>query len=144
MKAESGVDGPTTQALKKYGTDAVIHFEEGLIGFSEYKYFVLLERPDIKPFRILQSIDSAEVMFLILDPVLLVPGYNTHVPAREWEAQGVFELSERTALVIASIGPTLSDSSANLQAPILINRNTMNGRQVILTDSGLSFRYPLS
>ena len=42
MKAMQALDQPTQLKLKS--KDAVIHFEEGLIGFSEFKDFVYREK----------------------------------------------------------------------------------------------------
>ena len=45
MKAVQVYD-PSTE-LKRKSKDAVIHFDEGLIGFSECKDFVLLENQSL-------------------------------------------------------------------------------------------------
>ena len=56
MKAMQALDQPTQLKLKS--KDAVIHFEEGLIGFSEFKDFVLMENDGLAPFRLLQSLED--------------------------------------------------------------------------------------
>jgi flagellar assembly factor FliW len=141
MKAVQAYDPSNGLMLKS--KDAVIHFEEGLIGFSEYKDFVLLENEGLAPFRLLQSIVSSDVGFLVIEPTMLVDNYHHHVPARDWES---VELGVRTnplIFVIAVIGATPENSTGNLQAPLLINYEKMIGKQVILTDSGFSVRHPL-
>lgn len=127
---------------KRY-SDSVIEIDEGLIGFSKCKNFVFLENEAIAPFRLLESVDSPEIGFVVLDPTILIREYNSLVPDREWESVGVTDSSKRLAFVITVIGSKPQESTANLQAPILINYETMTARQVILTDSGLSVRHPL-
>ncbi|MBI4472040.1 MAG: flagellar assembly protein FliW [Acidobacteria bacterium] len=145
MKAMQAVDqilDQTTQ-LKLKSKDAIIHFEEGLIGFSDFKDFVLMENEAISPFRLLQSVESPEVGFLVLDPRTLVNNYLDLVPAREWESLGTTRKTKLLAFVICVIGSTPETSTGNFQAPLLINYEKMVGKQVILTDSGLSVRQPL-
>jgi flagellar assembly factor FliW len=45
--------------------------------------------------------------------------------------------------VICVIGATPTESTGNFQAPLIVNYKTMIGKQVILTDCGLSVRHPL-
>jgi flagellar assembly factor FliW len=141
MKVAEACD-PTTE-LKMKSKDAVIHFEEGLIGFSEYKDFVLMENEGLAPFRLLQSLDSPEVGFLVLETSALVNNFNERVPTREWEALGVKEAVKPLAFAIVVLGQTPQTTTGNLQAPLLINYEKMIGKQVILSESGFSVRHPL-
>ncbi|PYS13220.1 MAG: hypothetical protein DMG15_11770, partial [Acidobacteria bacterium] len=73
----------------------------------------------------------------------LVRNYYELVPAREWESLGVTGKTKPLAFVIVVIGSTPQASTGNFQAPLLVNYEKMMGKQVILTDSGLSVRQPL-
>lgn len=141
MKAMQALD--QTTYLKRQSKDAIIHFEEGLIGFSDYKDFVLMENDSLAPFRLLQSIESPQVGFLVLEANTLVSNYHDLVPAREWESLGVKGKTKPLAFVIVVIGSDPETSTGNFQAPLLVNYETMVGKQIILTDSGLSVRQPL-
>lgn len=141
MKAIQALD--QTTHLKLQSKDAIIHFEEGLIGFSDYKDFVLMENDGLAPFRLLQSIEAPNVGFLVLEAGTLVNNYNELVPAREWESLGVKGKTKPLAFVIVVIGSTPETSTGNFQAPLLVNYETMVGKQIILTDSGFSVRQPL-
>jgi flagellar assembly factor FliW len=142
MKAVQAYDDPVTE-LRLKSKDAVIHFDEGLIGFSECKDFVLMENEGLAPFHLLQSLEYPQVGFLVLSPTLLVSNYNERVPAREWEALGVTGKTQPLSFVIAVIGSTPETSTGNFQAPLLVNYEKMIGKQIILTDSGFSVRHPL-
>ena len=141
MKAMPAYDQSTQLKLKS--KDAIIHFDEGLIGFSEFKDYVLMENESLAPFRLLQSLESPHVGFLVLEAASLVRNYYELVPAREWESLGVNGKTKPLAFVIVVIGSTPQASTGNFQAPLLINYDKMTGKQVILTDSGLSVRQPL-
>lgn len=141
MKAMQAYD-QTTQ-LKLKSKDAIIHFDEGLIGFSEFKDFVLMENDSLAPFRLLQSLEAPEVGFLVLEATALVNNYYDLVPAREWESLGVGGKTKPLAFVIVVVGSTPESSTGNFQAPLLVNYDKMVGKQIILTDSGFSVRHPL-
>src|SRR5437667_6634251 len=104
MKAMQAYD-QTTQ-LKSKSKDAIIHFDEGLIGFSDHKDFVLMENDSLAPFRLLQSVESPQVGFLVLDPTMLVNNYNEQVPQREWVSLDVTGETKPLAFVIVVIGST--------------------------------------
>ena len=141
MKAMQAYD--QTTHLKLSSKDAIIHFDEGLIGFSECKDFVLMENDNLAPFRLLQSLESPQVGFLVLEPTALVSNYYDVVPAREWESLGVGGRTRPLAFVIIVVGADPESSTGNLQAPLLINYDSMEGKQIILTDPGFSVRHPL-
>jgi len=128
--------------LRLRSSDSVIRFDEGLIGFPECKDFVLMENESLTPFWLLQSVNSPNVGFLVLDATTLVSDYCNHVPLRDWESLGM-ETPCPLAFIIVSIGSNPETSTGNLQAPLLINYEKMTGKQVILTDSGFSVRHPL-
>jgi flagellar assembly factor FliW len=142
MKAAVQAYDPGTE-LKLKSKDAVIHFDEGLIGFSECKDFVLLENESLAPFRLLQSLESPQVGFLVLEPTALINNYYEHIPGRDWESLGVDREMKPLAFIIVVIGATPETSTGNFQAPLLINYDKMIGKQVILTDTGFSVRHPL-
>ena len=141
MKAMQAYDQTTELKLKS--KDAIIHFDEGLIGFSEFKDFVLMENDGLAPFRLLQSLEAPQVGFLVLEATSLVRNYYDLVPAREWESLGVGGKTRPLAFVIVVVGSSPETSTGNFQAPLLVNYDRMVGKQIILTDSGFSVRQPL-
>jgi flagellar assembly factor FliW len=126
-----------------HSRETVIQFEEGLIGFPDCKSFVLMENDDIAPFRRLQSTERPEVGFLVIDPSLIVDDYKAAVPKREWESLALSTPAVGIALAICVIGPSSTESTGNLQAPLIINHEKMVGKQIILTDNRLTPRHPL-
>ena len=141
MKATATLE-PSVRPLAK-SKDSILHFEEGLIGFSECKDFILMENDGIAPFRLLQSTDVKDVGFLVLEPTAVAKDYYDGVPAREWESLGLTPKDPHLAFIICMIGSSPKHSTGNFQAPLIVNYREMTGRQVILTDSGLSVRQPL-
>jgi flagellar assembly factor FliW len=91
----------------------------------------------------LQSLESPQVGFLVLEPTALINNYYEHVPDRDWDSLGVDSEMSPLAFIIVVIGSSPETSTGNFQAPLLINYEKMVGKQVILTDSGFSVRHPL-
>jgi flagellar assembly factor FliW len=136
-------DGQHELALPGYRDEDVITFDEGLVGFPACKRFVVMENEALSPFRILQCVDQRSVGFLVIDPRTIVKNYNRSVPDQAWKTVGCAEVSDRLALAISIIGSVPEESSANLQAPLLINYREMKGRQLILTGTRYSVTQPL-
>jgi flagellar assembly factor FliW len=124
-------------------TERIIQFEEGLIGFYDCKSFLLVEREDIAPFLWLQSTERPDVGFLVIDPALVVHDYKSIIPHREWESLGINDSSSGLVFVTCSLGSRNAASTGNLQAPLLVNYHTKTGKQIILTETGLTSRHPL-
>lgn len=124
--------------------DAILHFDEGLIGFSECKDFRMLENADIAPFHLLQVVRRKDIGFMVIDAALVMPDYYSKIPAREWETIGVAEGDRHLALIICTIGEAPRQVTGNFQAPLIVNHKKMIGRQLILTDVTLSVRHPLA
>ena len=139
LVTNEGQDKP----LPGYRDEDVILFKEGLVGFPGCKRFVLMENEALSPFRVLQCVDQSKVGFLVLDPRVVVKSYNRSIPAEAWYDLGITNVQERLSLVISIIGNAPEESTANLQAPLLINYKDMVGRQMILTKSRYSVTQPL-
>jgi len=135
-------DLPTAEGfepfLPGYRDEDVILFEEGLIGFPEAKRFVLIESESLSPFRIFQCVDNPRVGFLVLDPRTVFKTYERSIPYEAWRSLEVADKTERLSLVISIIGKDPRESTANLQAPLLINHQKMLGKQLILANSRYS------
>jgi len=144
MRAVATLD-PAKQNLPlvQYSENSIIRFDEGLIGFSDCKSFVLLESEGIAPFRRLQSTERDDVGFLVLDTAYLTKEFPSLIPERDWESIGLTDPAAKLAFVICIIGPTPAQSTANLQAPLIINYANMTGRQMIIGDTQFSSRHPL-
>lgn len=128
--------------MRTTSTELTLQFDEGLIGFYDCKSFRLIESDELAPFRWLQSSDRADIGFLVIDPALIVNDYKTVIPYREWESLGV-KPEVGMALVTCMVGSENAQTTGNLQAPILVNVQKRTGKQVILTETGLTSRHPL-
>ena len=123
--------------------DTVFTFPAGLPGFSTLRQFALVDtqRDDLVW---LQSVDDPEVTFLLADPFAVVPGFAVDIPAADLAALGVTP-TDASLLVLAVVQLEGGQpSSANLQSPIVLDRERRVGRQVVLPDSRYGMHHAIS
>ena len=107
-----------------------IFFPYGVLGFEQLKYYVLLDAKQ-PPFFWLQSIDRTEVAFALIDPRVFRADYSLEVDSAELAEIGLEPTDNALDLAIVTIPENTSKMTANLQGPIIINRDTRVGRQCI-------------
>ena len=73
----------------------------------------------------------------------MIKNYNRSITDEAWQTVGEMDRSDRLSFAISIIGNIPENSTANLQAPLLINYKKMKGRQLILTGARYSVTQPL-
>ncbi len=121
----------------------LIHFEEGLLGFTELRQFVLLDDPEDDIFIWLQSCENANLAFPVLEPELISAGYQIELSLRDKQLLDVDASSQCTCLSIITIPTDPTEMTANLKAPIIINRTKMKARQCVFQSNKLAIREPI-
>ena len=110
-----------------------VFFPQGLYGFEKYNEYALLDA-EHKPFYWLQSLDDKETAFVLINPFLFRPDYEVNIVNEELDEIGITSPEKAVIFAIVTIPPDGSPMTANLQGPIVINRDNMTGKQAILTD----------
>ena len=126
-------------ATKAYGLIEVderqkIIFPQGLFGFESFKEYLLLDA-ERQPFYWLQSLDTEGVAFILINPFLFRPDYEVNIGNEELGEIGITEPGKALIFSIVTIPPDGSPMTANLQGPLVINRDTRTGRQAVLSDA---------
>jgi flagellar assembly factor FliW len=125
---------------RNFGTLAVrpeqiIIFSPGLLGFTAYSRYVLIERPQDAPFFWLQCVERPDLAFVVVDPLPFFPGYRPAARPQVLREVGAQSADEVQVLVIVTIPPGRpQDMTANLMGPLIINFRNRRGRQAILED----------
>ncbi len=119
----------------------ILSFPEGLLGFEEYKKFVLIEEEEESVFKWLQSTEEVDLAFVVIPPSLFKKEYKPLIPEQELLGIGINEIKESLTLVIVTVpGEDPSMMTANTQGPILINKETLIGKQFISRNESHSVR----
>jgi flagellar assembly factor FliW len=122
---------------------SLLNFEQGIPGFAEEKKFVLLPLPENDWFHILQSVSTPQLGFVVTDPFLFTKEFDFELDQGSVETLGLTDEKNVKVLTILTMKETLTESTANLQAPIIINLANNNAKQVILNDSNYQTKHLL-
>ncbi len=127
----------------EFDENSVIEFPEGMLGLPEYKRYLMIQSPQMKPFLRLQCVEAPQIGFLTVDPAYADPDYKAYVVAQDPDHVFIDPEEEIVILVVCTLAPDSSDVTANLQAPVVINHKKMVGRQIVLIDSPFSLKHSL-
>lgn len=121
-----------------------IHFPSGILGFENLKNYVLLDALQ-QPFYWLQSMDVQEIAFVLIEPYIFRPDYSPDVSASELDEIRLTPDSTDEMLVftIVTIPDEHREMTANLQGPLIINRNLHIGRQCISENENWKTRHKI-
>jgi flagellar assembly factor FliW len=121
--------------------DRLITFPKGLLGFSAYTRYCLLEPTDDACFFWLQSVDEPTLAFVVTDPSAFVPDYSVPIRSDQMETVELEQLEDAQVLVI--VNKVDGSLTGNLQGPLVINAQKRIGEQFVLADKRWTTRHPL-
>ena len=110
----------------------IIDFVEGILGFEEMKKYVILNIEENNPLMIMQSIEEPALAFILINPYEFRSEYQLELSDNEVKKLKI-EKEEDVDLFAIVVVPHENPEkmTANLQGPIVINRNKKLGKQVI-------------
>ena len=119
----------------------IITFSAGLLGFSAYKSYALLQ-PDPKgAFFWLQSMEAPELAFVITDPTLWVRSYQVPIRREQMEELALDSIDE--VQVFAIVNRYDRSLTANLQGPLVVNVANRRGMQLVLAEKRWTTRHEI-
>ena len=119
-----------------------ISFPAGLFGFEDYIDYALFDA-DHEPFYWLQSVNEKEIAFILINPFLFRKDYEANVTNEELAEIGIKSPDNALVFVIVTIPTDGSPMTANLQGPLILNKENMTGMQAILADSKWKTRHDI-
>ncbi|MGF1648656.1 MAG: flagellar assembly protein FliW [Kineosporiaceae bacterium] len=91
----------------------------------------------------MDSVDEAGLRLLVAQPWAFFPDYSPEVDDDWAAALGLGDASDALVFVVVTVGDTPAGSTANLLAPVVVNRSTGAAAQVVLAGADLPLRAPL-
>lgn len=126
----------------EYDPAAALEFPSGLPGFEEAHRFVLIERPAAAPILFLQSLDSPDLCFPAAPVRAIDPDYELAMTPEDSRLLGAKPTAEVIALAILT-APEDGTLTANLLAPVVIDRTSRRAVQAVRIDRRYSHRHAL-
>lgn len=121
----------------------ILNFSEGLLGFADLRQFVLLDDPSDEIFAWLQSCESAQIAFPVLEPELFTENYKVTLAKSDLEGLKLTSQEKARYFSIVTIPDDPTQMTANLKAPIVVNVAQKMARQCVLQDNNLAIREPI-
>ena len=119
----------------------LITFPEGILGFPNNLVYALVQTGEDSGFYWLQAVDRPELAFVVCDPRLFVADFRVPIRREEVNSLGLEEPAGAQVFVIVNKVDDLL--TGNLQGPLVINVDTREGKQFVLSDKRYSTRHPL-
>jgi flagellar assembly factor FliW len=115
----------------------------GLLGFERIKEYQLLANPEEAPFLWLQVPQDPALAFLLINPFVAATDYQPDIPEEDARFLDLQTPDDALLFNIVTLrGP--SRATVNLKGPIILNRRTFVGKQVVLNNaSEYSVQHPL-
>ncbi len=136
-----------TVDTKAYGEVEVderqrILLPSGLYGFEGLTDYILLDARQ-RPFYWLQSTQVREVAFVLMDPKLIRADYDADLDPQDLEELHLEGTGDSRFLQfsIVTIPEDRRGMTANLQGPVIINKDERIGRQCIARDDRWCVRH---
>jgi flagellar assembly factor FliW len=122
----------------------IITLPEGILGFPNDHRFVLLEHDsEGTPFKWLQSADSPQLAFIVMDPQTVVDNYRVALDAESAGNLGADEIGDEFAMMAIVNIPHDNPiaMTVNVRAPIIVHSEKRIGYQIILTNEDYPIRH---
>lgn len=128
------------------GEEKIIHFDNGLLGFEEYKDYTILYDIDEeeKPlFSWLQSVDEKGLAFPVVNPLDVDENYNPTVDDEILNLLGDINEENMIVLLLATIPKDVKEASVNMRAPLVINSDNRKGMQIIVENKEYEIKHKI-
>lgn len=119
----------------------IITFEQGIPGFPNENHFILLPLDQESPFIIMQSQTTIELGFVVVNPFLFFQNYEFDLLENDKEVLKITAQEDIQILSILTVKDPFSESTVNLQAPVIINHKEKLAKQIILNNTPYTTRH---
>jgi len=124
--------------------DRVISFPKGILGFTQYRDFVLFPHQENSPFFWLQSIEDGNLAFVAMNPKLVCNNFCFDLDDGSVDDLGTTDAADLEVLCIVTVPSEKPESmTINLLGPIIINTHKRLAVQVVLNSDSYSHRHPV-
>ena len=111
----------------------IVHFKNGIPAFEEEHEFVILPYDEESPYYFMQSLKTPDLAFLLTVPFLFFPNYTFEVDddsIKELDIKDQDKISYYALVTIPNF--SIRYMTANLLAPIILNTDNMQAKQLVL------------
>lgn len=118
----------------------VIQIPQRIMGFPNLTSFCLVDPADDTLILWLQSLEDSQIAFPVLEPKVFRPEYAARLSAAELRELKLENINQSTVFSILTIPSDVTQMTANLKAPLVINIKDQIARQVVLQENEYSVK----
>ncbi|WP_099354876.1 flagellar assembly protein FliW [Fredinandcohnia onubensis] len=121
----------------------IITFANGIPGFLVEKKFIFLPFGEDTGISIMQSVNNAKLAFVVTNPFLFLKEYDFTIDDQVVEQLQLESEKDVTVYVILTVQDPFEKTTANMQAPVIINSKKQLAKQVILTNTSYQTKHSI-
>jgi len=126
-----------------YEEQDVITFPQGIPGFEGYHRFLIINIDEESSLGCLQSLDDSRVHFIIINPFTVYLNYEFKIEAADQSELGIQSEADVEVWSIVTGNEHIQEATMNLMAPIIINKQNRNAKQIILHNSAYRTKHAI-
>lgn len=111
-----------------------IVLKKGLLGFENMINFLIKGELENGAFYSMEALKHPNVSFVLINPFVFFSDYEFELNDHDVQELDIKCLEDVLIFTTITIPEKAADTTTNLLAPIVINRKTFQGKQVILDD----------
>lgn len=117
----------------------------GLIGLEDATRFELLINEEEEPFMWIRSTEQHELAFVVVEPSKILNDYDVEIADDDADKLDIQSAEDALILNIVTLkDDDIESATVNLIGPIVLNRRTLKGKQLIAANyMKFSARHPL-
>lgn len=119
-------------------------FKKGLLGLETYKNYELKDIEDVDTFKLLQCQDEPDIGLVVVSPFQIEENYEFEISDSIEELIEAKSVDDLLVFTTVNVNSDPSKMTTNLRAPIVINKVSKKGVQVILNNEKYKIKHPIS
>lgn len=120
--------------------EEIINFTNPILGFDDYKQYILIEKESIFPTFWLQSVNNPNLAFPVISPFSVNDDYSIKLHTHDLDDISLKDIDDALILTLMVVPQTISSIRTNLRAPIIYNPVNKVAKQLILQED----KYPVN
>ena len=110
----------------------IYDFPEGIPGLDGITKYYLIDNPELAPFKWLQACEPNYLSLMVLDPRFIDPDYQVSLRSEFMDVLGECKTEDLSIHSLIVIPEDPKKMTANLLAPIVLNKKALKGMQVVV------------
>ena len=124
--------------------EKVVHFKNGIPAFEDEHEFLIIPYDEESPYYFMQSLKTPELAFLITTPFVFFPEYMIEIDdntIKELDIKNQEDVMLYSLITIPN--GSVRYMTANLLAPVVINTQNMQARQIVMEKTSYTTKHRL-